>query len=89
MQLSNASAKPETIITIIAGRIFDPYTLQFVENQAITVDSLSGLICDIQPCDKDDAVRKGGSRVVDLRGATVLPGFVDAHVHCTHSTLNY
>lgn len=97
-------------ITILAGRVFDVFTLQFLvrrtasdppidtqnsgfhhqHDQAITVDPESGLICSVRPLGElgvpldavENAVRSGDPRVVDLRKATVLPGFVDVHVHC-------
>jgi predicted amidohydrolase YtcJ len=29
-----------------------------------------------------DALKRGAQRTVDLRGRTVLPGFIDSHIHC-------
>ena len=75
-------AVPDSL-TILAGRVFDPFSLDFLENQAITVSSRTGLIEDIRPLSTDDDGSKPG--VVDLRGLTVLPGFVDTHVHCKSS----
>ena len=72
-------------ILILAGRLFDPRSLQLVRDQAITVDPDSGLITDVRPLGELDSEVVGDAdpSVVDLRRATVLPGFVDVHVHCT------
>jgi imidazolonepropionase-like amidohydrolase len=65
---------------ILAGKLFDPYTLQILENQAITISSDSGLILEVTSIGNDFASFDG--EVIDLRHLTVLPGFVDTHVHC-------
>src|SRR6266566_9938027 len=49
--------------------------------QAIAIDSTSGRILAVGT---DDEVRRVGGRfteVYDLGGKTVLPGFIDAHIH--------
>src|SRR5579884_1696804 len=49
--------------------------------RAMAVDTLSGRILAVG---EDDEVRRLGGRdaeLVDLRGRTVLPGFIDAHIH--------
>ena len=49
--------------------------------QALAIDSISGRIVAVG--DNDDAHRHATqySELVDLRGKTVLPGFIDAHIH--------
>src|SRR6266571_665780 len=49
--------------------------------QAMAIDGISGRIIAIG--DDDEVRRAGGlhSELVDLRGRTVLPGFIDAHMH--------
>jgi predicted amidohydrolase YtcJ len=49
--------------------------------QAMAIDSISGRIIAIS--DNDEVRRAGGlhTELVDLRGRTVLPGFIDAHIH--------
>jgi imidazolonepropionase-like amidohydrolase len=75
--------KDPTVIKIYAGKLFDPYTLELLENRVITVSEDSGLIVDVQPfSDLDYCLDSINAKNVDLRELTVLPGFVDAHVHC-------
>ena|SRR5438874_766394 len=49
--------------------------------QAMAIDDVSGRILAVG---SNDDVRRMGNRhaqTVDLRGKTVLPGFIDAHIH--------
>ncbi len=75
----------DALIHILAGRMFNSRQEVFWENQVITVSKTTGLIVDICPytptsfCKRDDS-----AEVIDLLHLTVLPGFVDAHVHCTN-----
>ena len=49
--------------------------------QAIAIDTTSGRIVAVG---SDDEVRRAGDRhtqIIDLRGRTMLPGFIDAHFH--------
>ena len=85
MQLSNPSAEQHKIL---AGRIFDSYSKQFVTNQLITTCPYRGIITDIRSIsleDQDYLLNSGGDNLIDLRHQTVLPGFVDTHVHCEHA----
>ena len=49
--------------------------------QAMAIDSASGRILAVGT--NDEVRRSGGqhTELVDLRGKTVLPGFIDAHIH--------
>src|SRR5436309_8354333 len=49
--------------------------------QAMAIDSASGTILAVG--DNDEVRRMGGryAELVDLHGKTVLPGFIDAHIH--------
>src|SRR5260370_33254636 len=49
--------------------------------QAMAIDSINGRIVAVG--DNDEVRRVGGlhTELVDLRGKTVLPGFIDAHIH--------
>ena len=65
-----------TIYTMDAGR---------PRAQAMAIDDITGRILDVGD---NDEVRRVGDRhaeLVDLRGKTVLPGFIDAHIHLLHA----
>ncbi|KAL1951721.1 hypothetical protein VTO73DRAFT_870 [Trametes versicolor] len=75
----------ERIVRIYAGKLFDPQTLQLLPQRVVAVSPDTGLVLGVEPYDDEDVRRvdfsAGNEDVVDLRAATVLPGFVDAHVH--------
>ncbi|KAJ8457137.1 hypothetical protein ONZ51_g11706 [Trametes cubensis] len=74
----------ERVIRIYAGQLFDPESLQLQPRQRITVSQDSGLILDVRPYsipEESEVDFTNPETVVDLRDATVLPGFVDTHVH--------
>ena len=68
---------------IYAGKLYDPYTLTLLPQRVITTSAESGLVLDVASYSAEDeaSVDFADPAVVDLRQATVLPGFVDAHVH--------
>lgn len=75
----------ERIVRIYAGKLFDPQTLQLLPQRVVAVEPETGLVLAVEPY-SDEEVRgvdfsAGNEDVVDLRAATVLPGFVDVHVH--------
>lgn len=49
--------------------------------RAMAIDTLSGRILAVGEDDEVRGVGGRGSELVDLRGKTVLPGFIDAHIH--------
>jgi cytosine/adenosine deaminase-related metal-dependent hydrolase len=70
-------------LIIAAGKLFDPYERALLGPHVITVNTDSGLIEDVKPDDDGfQSLDFFDTSTVDLRGQTVLPGFVDAHVHC-------
>ena len=73
------------VVRILAGKLFDPYSGKLLENKIIAVSPHSGLILSVDsfdPCDHAARSLLDGSDIIDLQNYTVLPGFVDAHVHC-------
>ena len=102
MQLSSAAtptmpaAAGTTTTKILAGKLFDSPTGELLLNRLITVSSESGLIVDVRGfADSAQGLSAAGvglddPNTVDLRERTVLPGFVDAHVHCEQKqTITY
>ncbi|GAC1384764.1 MAG: amidohydrolase [Ktedonobacteraceae bacterium] len=69
-----------TTVLYLNGNIYTMDAMQ-PRAQAIAIDSNSGRILAVGT--NDEIRRTGGRRteLVDLRGQTVLPGFIDAHIH--------
>src|SRR5258706_7511378 len=69
-----------TTILYLNGTI---YTMDAAQPraQAMAIDSASGRILAVR--DNDQGLRVGGrdTELIDLHGKTVLPGFIDAHIH--------
>ncbi|KZT58010.1 hypothetical protein CALCODRAFT_495483 [Calocera cornea HHB12733] len=73
---------------ILTSKVFDPEFTEpgacFLKDQTIVVDKGSGLVAYVRSTTNDDLAllaNHGEEEVLDLRGLTVLPGFIDAHVH--------
>ncbi|KAA1467791.1 hypothetical protein DENSPDRAFT_770657 [Dentipellis sp. KUC8613] len=77
----NTSAEPDALVRIYGARLFDPESLAFVPHPVVTVDPASGLIVDVHSYDPAAIYIAADANTVDLRDKTLLPGFVDAHVH--------
>ena len=76
---------PERLVKIYAGKLFDPHSLQLLPQRVVTVSEELGLVVGVEEYSEQEAngVDFGrDEKAIDLRDATVLPGFVDAHVHC-------
>ena len=73
-----AQDKPASeVIMVHAGKLFDAHAGRMIENQDILIRG-----------EKIEKVGPGlsvpsGAREIDLRKATVLPGFIDVHTHLT------
>ncbi|KAI0740226.1 hypothetical protein C8Q76DRAFT_790692 [Earliella scabrosa] len=80
---SPAEEEEEPLVKIYAGKLFDPDTLQLLPRRVVTVSQARGLVLDVQPYTDQElgGADFSGAHAVDLSEATVLPGFVDAHVH--------
>jgi len=73
-----------SIMLFLNGNI---YTMDAAQPraQALAIDTVSGRILAVG--DNDEVRRAGGghAELVDLRGKTLLPGFIDAHIHLTYA----
>src|SRR5262245_28279905 len=68
-------AQADQVIAIRAGRLFDTRSGNLVNNQVVLIKG--DRITDVGAAVNVPA----GARVLDLSGATVLPGMIDTHVH--------
>src|SRR4030095_6764131 len=77
--LSNYNLKhpPRAGRVIRAGRLFDSEAGRMLTNQVIVVNG--DMITAVGPANLVQV--PPGAEVIDLSGATVIPGLIDAHVH--------
>src|SRR6202045_4039918 len=73
------SAQAPQVVAVRAGRMFDPKSGTNLTNQVVLISG--DRITDVGPADSVHV--PAGARVIDLGGATVLPGLIDGHVHLT------
>jgi len=77
-------------LKLLAGRIItaSPITgilrKPFLADHTILISRKTGRILSVTPTTDSDTREAASpdSSVIDLRGKTVLPGFIDTHVHC-------
>jgi len=69
-----------SIILYLNGTI---YTMDAAQPraQAVAIDTISGRILAVGDNDEVRQVADRHAELVDLRGKTVLPGFIDSHIH--------
>src|ERR1700682_4421393 len=67
------------VVAVRAGRLFDPKSGANLANQVVLIRG--DKITDVGPA--ASVKIPAGARVIDLSGATVLPGLIDGHVHLT------
>ena len=71
------------ILNIINGNVLDPAAGEIIGERSIVVEN--DVIVDVlegQPSVKPDLE-------IDAHGRYVLPGFIDAHVHLSMTTMNF
>src|SRR5580692_10812211 len=77
-------APPSQTIVLKAAHLFDSVSGKLVDNGIVVVSGTQ-----IQAVGSDAKI-PAGSKVIDLGEATLLPGFIDAHVHLSQeSSLNW
>lgn len=63
------------VVAVRAGRLYDPRSGTILNNQVVLIRG--DRVADVGPAVQIPA----GAGVIDLSGATVLPGMIDLHVH--------
>ncbi len=71
-----------SVIVYVNGNLYT-MDVQQPYAQAMAIDTVSGRILAVGSNDEVRRVRPAGTaqEIVDLKGRTVLPGFIDAHIH--------
>src|SRR5205809_6689073 len=70
-------APPSQVIAVRAGRLFDSKSGQMLTKQVVLLQGER--ITEVGP--EAQIKIPAGAQVIDLSGATVLPGLIDAHTH--------
>jgi imidazolonepropionase-like amidohydrolase len=73
-----AQTAPKQTVLIRAGRLIDVRNGRVLNEQAILIEG--DRIKEVGPSNQL-ASKAAGARVIDLSGATVLPGMIDCHTH--------
>ncbi len=63
-------------LVLLGGRIYDPITDSVSENMTVVIDGR-----DITAVGGEHTPIPDSARILDVRGLTLLPGFVDSHVN--------
>jgi imidazolonepropionase-like amidohydrolase len=83
-----AAAEPAVLVTAIkAGRLVDPVSGTVLLNQAVVIEG--DRIKAVGPAAAVLNSLPPGSQIIDLSGATVLPGLIDCHTHVTSQPENF
>jgi len=75
-----AHSQTQTVPMLVkAGKLLDVRNGVYLENQAIWIEG--GRIKEVGPVSQIQARAPKNAEIVDLSGATVLPGLIDCHTH--------
>ena len=72
-----SQAQPPQVIAVRAGRLFDPRSDRLLTNQVVVIRGER--IVEVGP--EGHIQIPSEAKIIDLSGATVLPGLIDTHVH--------
>lgn len=70
-----------TLYGILAGKLFDSRERRLRYNQVIMIDRELGVILDVVNHDEFQRQENGEIELLDFRQWTLVPGFIDVHVH--------
>jgi imidazolonepropionase-like amidohydrolase len=87
-QTAPAAVSVSKTVVIHAGHLLDVKTGKMLSNQTIVIqgDKIVSVGSDSQIPASAQVGASVGVQVIDLPGATVLPGLIDAHTHLTMTT---
>ena len=74
-----AAESPPALTLLKAARLLDPKTGSFLSPAAVLVEN--GKIKEVGSPSQLQAHAPAGSKIIDLGGATLLPGLIDSHTH--------
>jgi imidazolonepropionase-like amidohydrolase len=74
-QVPHVLAPADQVIAVKAGHLFDAKLGEMLSNQVVLIKG--DRVTEVGP----NLSIPAGARVIDLSGATVLPGMIDTHVH--------
>lgn len=78
----NASWSSGKVYGILAGKLFDSRRRKLLQDQVIMIDRELGVIVDVISLDEFQRSRRSdGIEFMDFGQWTIVPGFVDVHVH--------
>jgi hypothetical protein len=76
---SNPETKPTGIVLIKAARVLDVRSGHYIENAAVLIEG--DRIKEVGPMKDLQARTPKSAKIIDLPGATLLPGLIDSHTH--------
>lgn len=69
----------DRVTMVKAGRLLDPRTGKVLSPAAVLIEN--GKIADVGSPSQVQAKAPAGAKIIDLGGATLLPGLIDSHTH--------